>query len=163
MQKTWQNKLLDWNPQGLLELFNLQIGCWVREKLEEMFFAQIIYSNSEFRDLQCLFVCKGPYEPRRVSSPEFTSWDSPSWGKNWSSFQDRVGLHQRTFHENGMLPNDALRLNCAGSQETVCANCHKPFDGCLRRQTWDWKRVNYQLSSSTKHQSNLGVRRNTKS
>ena len=162
MQKTWQQKLSDRNPQGLLELFNLQIGCRVWEKLGEMFFAQVIYSNGKFRDLQCLFVSKGPDKPRRVSSPQFTGWDSPSRGNNWSSLEDRVGLHQWTFHENGMLPNDALRLNCAGPQETVCANRHKPFDGCLRRQTWKVERSKL-LTKSQKTSAKLGVRSETKS
>ncbi|KAK2975568.1 hypothetical protein RJ640_014055 [Escallonia rubra] len=62
---------------------------------------------------------QGPNKPSWIPSPELTSWNSPPWGHYRSSFNNRLGLNQRTFHEYGVLTNDAFWLNRAGSQETT--------------------------------------------
>lgn len=132
-----QWNLSNFNPQRLLELFNLQIYCGVGEVFLEIWFAQIIYGNSKFGDLQGLFMCQSSDKLCWISSPKFTSWYSPPWWNHRTGFKDRMGLHQRTFHKNGMLPNNAFWLNCARPQQTVCTNSDKPLNGCLCWKSWE--------------------------
>lgn len=82
-----------------------------------------------------------PDKPHRIPCPNFTRWNSPPRGDNRSSLQNRVFFQQWTFHENGMLTNDALWLDRAWPQETVRTNCHKSLNGCLSWQSWGQKKV----------------------
>lgn len=133
-------KSLDSNPQGLFELFNFQIYCRVREELWEMAFAQIVNCNSKFWDFQGFFMGQSPDKPCWIACPKLTSWNSPPWGKNRPSFKDSMRLNHRTFHKDGMLPDNALWLNCAWAQRTVRTNCDKSLNGCFCRQPWKIER-----------------------
>jgi hypothetical protein len=92
---------------------------------------QIVDGSCQLRNLHDLLIGQLPNEPGRASSPELAGRNPPSWGQYRASFEDRVGLHQRTFHEDRVLANDALRLDGARAQQTVGAHCHVPVHECL--------------------------------
>jgi hypothetical protein len=125
------NRLLQGDGERLLQLLYLQISVRVRQELREMALHQIVDGSCQLRNLHDLLIGQLPNEPGRASCPELAGRNPPSWGQYRASFEDRVGLHQRTFHKDRVLANDALRLDGARAQQTVGAHCHVPVHECL--------------------------------